>query len=66
MGQIGGLMFFLGLVSAGMHFLGREVALLIWIDSWGDSIGWVIRGGLIIVGAGLWLMSRRNGQQHVE
>lgn len=43
-----------GLGSIVLNYLGREFALLSWIDSWGPEAGWAIRIGMAVVGAGLW------------
>ena len=66
MGQIGGLMFFLGLFSVGMHFLERELVLLLWIDNWGEVTGWTIRIALIVIGGGLWIAGRINDSERAE
>jgi len=33
-----------------------EVRILMWIDSWGTTIGWAIRIGITIAGAALYLI----------
>ena len=38
------------IVSAVLPFLGRQLVIFAWIDSWGTMIGWVIRGALILLG----------------
>lgn len=60
MKQIGGLMALLGAGSFVLNMLGREFTLLMWIDSWGPTMGTVIRIGLIIVGAGLWFYGSKQ------
>ncbi|MFD2158374.1 hypothetical protein ACFSW8_05650 [Rubritalea tangerina] len=55
MKRIGSLMFFLGVGSAVLHFADREFILLMWIDAFGPTMAWVIRGAMALVGAFLWL-----------
>jgi hypothetical protein len=56
MKSIGGLLLLFGLGSIVLNYLGREFALLSWIDSWGPEAGWAIRIGMAVVGAGLWFV----------
>lgn len=44
------LLLFLGAGSMVLHFMEREFRLLAWIDNWGETAAWGIRGGLIVVG----------------
>ena len=37
-----------------------EFILLAWIEMWGPSVAWVIRGALAIVGGILWLIGRKQ------
>ena len=61
MKQIGGLMALLGAGSFVLNMLGREFTLLMWIDSWGPTVGTIIRVGLIIGGGALWYMGSQQG-----
>lgn len=56
MKTIGGYMFIFGIGSIALHFFNMEFVILSWIDTWGPTVGWAIRGGLAIVGAALWLI----------
>ena len=58
MKTIGGYMFFFGIGSIILNYMEREFIVLSWIDNWGTSVGWGIRIGLAVVGAGLWLYGR--------
>lgn len=66
MKSIGGLMVLLGAGSIVLGFIGMEFTLLMWIDNWGPTVGWVIRGLLIVVGAALWLMGPDEEGHHAE
>jgi hypothetical protein len=60
MKRIGGLMVLLGAGSAVLGLVGMEFRLLMWIELWGPAIGWMIRGALVVVGAGLWLVGHKQ------
>jgi len=60
MKSFGGLLFFFGLGSFVLNYLGREFTLLSWIDNWGPAAGAAIRVGLIVVGAALWFVGRKR------
>lgn len=58
MKSIGSFMFIIGLASTIFHFLDRELIILTWINNWGETVGWVIRGALMVIGGGLWLTGK--------
>jgi hypothetical protein len=64
MKNIGGYLFFFGVGSVILYFLNMEFIILSWIDNWGYTAGWAIRGAMIILGAALWLIG--NKQQKPE
>lgn len=49
--SLGGLLALFGVVSSVLYFLKMNLRILMWIDSWGPTVGWAIRGGLVVVGA---------------
>ncbi|MBX7058831.1 MAG: hypothetical protein K1X75_12260 [Leptospirales bacterium] len=58
--SIGAFAAMAGIVSSVVQFFNYEVRLLMWIDTWGETTAWLIRGGLIVVGALLFLVGRRS------
>lgn len=40
----------LGIASAAGKLTGLDVFLLIWLDSWGDLVGWALRLSIIALG----------------
>ncbi len=52
-------MFFFGVGSIILSFIGMEFILLAWIDMWGPVVGWTIRIGLGVGGGTLWLLGKR-------
>jgi hypothetical protein len=62
MRSIGSVLIFLGAGSAVLHFIGYEFKLLMWIDNWGDTIGWCIRGALVAVGGGMIFLDKSSAR----
>lgn len=60
MKKIGGYMVFFGLFAIVLNFLGRVPTLLMWIYKWGETPAWIIKIGLIVVGAVLFFMGKTN------
>lgn len=50
MRQLGLLLLILGIGSIVVHFMGREMSLLMWIDTWGEQVAWGIRIGVAVLG----------------
>lgn len=44
--------------SAILPYIGMQFILLSWVDAWGPSTGWLIRGGLIVLGVVLMAADR--------
>lgn len=63
MGQVGSFLLLFGIGSIILNFFNYEFIILSWIDNWGSTVGWVIRIAMIVVGAGLLLMSYRDKEQ---
>jgi hypothetical protein len=62
--SIGGFLALAGIISIVLYFLGWNLRILLWIDSWGTSVGWGIRMGITVVGLVLfvigWIMGRKK------
>lgn len=56
MKSFGGFLVFAGIASFVLHFANLNLRVLLWIDNWGNSTGMVIRGGVVLLGAVLYLM----------
>ena len=56
----GGYLFFFGAGSVVLSFLSMDFIVLSWIDMWGPTVGWMIRGAMIVAGGGLWLIGRQQ------
>lgn len=46
--------------SAVLPYVGMQFFLVMWIDTWGTTIGWVIRGVLLLIGIALIALSARQ------
>ncbi len=55
MKSIGGLMLLFGAGSITLSLVGFELALMMWVDYWGTTVGWFIRLALTVVGGFMWL-----------
>lgn len=53
---LGGALFFFGVGSMLLYFANMEFILLMWVDMWGETIGWIIRIAMAVVGGLLWLL----------
>ena len=45
-----------GIISIVLNYMDRNLSILMWIDNWGETTGWAIRIGLVVVGAALFLL----------
>ncbi len=60
MKQFGGWLFIFGAGSILLGFVGYEFSLLMWIDNWGTTVGWIIRMAMIVAGGAVWFLAREN------
>lgn len=60
MANEGWYLVFFGAGSALLHLFDREFVILSWIETWGDGTAWMIRGGMIALGAVLMMAAVRT------
>lgn len=60
MKAIGALLVLFGAASFLLVLMERRLGAFSWIDNWGTTIGMVIRIGLIVIGAVLWIMGNKK------
>lgn len=60
MASIGKLLLGLGIGSFVLHLAGMEFKLLMWVDTWGESVGNVIRIACAVVGGILIFLGTRK------
>ncbi|MFT5618473.1 MAG: hypothetical protein ACI85I_001708 [Arenicella sp.] len=51
MKKIGGYLLLFGISSFILYFLDMEFMLLMWVDMWGETIGFAIKGAIVVAGA---------------
>jgi len=59
MKNIGILLVLLGAGSFVLHLIDMEFKLPMWVDNWGETAGWAIRGAMVIAGGILLLLGRK-------
>lgn len=50
MARLGWYLFVFAAGSAVLSLFGREFVILAWIDTWGQTTGWLIRLAMVVVG----------------
>ena len=57
MKELGLGLLIIGLISLALPFINPNIhyIFLTWIDQWGPAVVWGIRGGITLLGLGLWL-----------
>lgn len=63
MKSIGMYMAIAGVASVVLNFMEMNLRLLMWIDMWGEGVGWAIRIGLIVIGAVLFFMGKDDDEE---
>lgn len=56
MRKLGGYMIFFGAFAIVLNFMDLVPTLLAWIYNWGETTAWIIKIGLIVLGAILYFM----------
>ena len=60
LGKAGLVMAALGIMSIVLSIFNYNIRLLAWIDIWGNTMGWIIRGILILAGGALFFLYGRD------
>ena len=55
MKRFGSYLLFIGIGSMILAFTGYEFRVLMWIENWGTTTGWLIRGGIALLGGVMWM-----------
>ena len=57
MKELGLGLLIIGLISLALPFINSNVhyVFLKGVDNWGPTVAWAIRGGVTLLGLGLWL-----------
>ncbi len=60
MKYLGLFLLVIGAAALILPLTGAEFIFLSWIGNWGETISWVIRGGIFLLGALLYFPNRHN------
>jgi hypothetical protein len=52
--SIGGAVAMAGIVSIVLNFINFNLRILMWIDLWGEGVGWAIRVALVLIGGAIY------------
>jgi len=66
MKKIGGYVALFGVLAIVLPFFNLQLRLLGWIDTWGETVSWGIKIGLIVVGAALFFMGGSSESSEAE
>lgn len=61
--SIGAGMAVMGVASTLLSFFNYNLRLLMWIDLWGTSMGWIIRILLIVGGGAIYLLLNKEEEE---
>ena len=39
-----------GIVSSLLYFINKNFLFLLWMDFFGETVGWIFRGALVVIG----------------
>ena len=56
MRYIGSTLLFFGCGSTLLYMIQFEFVIMMWIDIWGESVAWIIRAVMIVLGGILFFM----------
>ncbi|QDP01892.1 hypothetical protein [Thalassotalea sp. PS06] len=66
MKQVGLYLMIAGIASLLLNLVGYELKILMWVDNWGDTTGWAIRLGAIVVGALMFFAIKEAPEQETQ
>ena len=65
MKQAGLYLLIAGVGTILLNLIGMEFRFLSWIDMWGETVGWAIRVGAIVLGGALWFFGNSSQTTNV-
>jgi hypothetical protein len=63
---LGAFLIIVAVASAGLYFMKMNFLFLNWITTWGDQIAWGIRGFLLLLGIGLFIVGKAADEEEAE
>lgn len=64
--NLGGFLAISGIISCILYFIDYQLKILAWIDTWGVTLGWVIRIGLVVIGVLLFFIAGQKANNGEE
>ncbi len=60
---LGVLLIIIGVGSSLLFLLDMNFLFFQWINRWGTDIGWIIRGGVVVLGIILFILGKPSGEE---
>ncbi|MBC7848706.1 MAG: hypothetical protein H7Y31_03165 [Chitinophagaceae bacterium] len=60
MKSIGSILFILGAVASILGLIGRDSIILRWMNDLGETVSWIIKIGLMVLGATLYIIGGKK------
>lgn len=60
MRKIGTTIFILGVLAIALNFVNMVPRVLMWIYTWGEATAWIIKIGVVALGAILYFIGRKT------
>jgi hypothetical protein len=61
--SIGASVALAGVASIVLALIGFNLRILMWIDMWGDGVGWAIRAAIVVLGGAIFAGASFLGQE---
>jgi hypothetical protein len=61
--SIGASVALAGLASIVLALIGFNLRILMWIDLWGEGVGWAIRAAIVVVGGAIFAGASLLGEE---
>ncbi|EAY30829.1 hypothetical protein [Microscilla marina] len=65
-GRFGGILALFGVASSVLSIFGYNLKLLMWVDLWGNTMGWLLRIGFIVAGVALLFIFGKSEDEEEE
>jgi hypothetical protein len=62
MRSFSGFLIVMGAGSMLLHLIGFNFILMSWVDAWGETVGWIIRGSVLALGLTMAVVGNRPTQ----
>ncbi len=66
MKRLGAYIALFGIAAIVLSYFNRQLSILSWIDNWGETVSWVIKIGLIVVGAVLFFKTKSTVKEDID